>query len=236
MKTKNAKKWARVEGTEDIEVSNFGEVRSTGGFMYKPIIQKGYAKVGIIINGVRKQVQIHKLVAQAFVENPYKKTEINHKNGDKLNNCQWNLEWVTPYENQMHRRYVLGKDMDGKNNPMYGRSGINSPKFKDYIVCVDEDGNIMGRYETQTQAAIEFFNSYQRAHQISLCVRHYNGKMKVGGYYFFYEKEYQRIKQADLKPRELLGHPELIGNYYRGQSAAKPLNAEERSTTIESIG
>lgn len=237
MKKKEKKIWKLVEGTFDIEVSNFGDIRSTGGFVFKPIIQKGYARVSLVINGKRKIMQIHRLVAQAFVENPFNKPGVTHKNGDKLNNCQWNLEWSTPYESQMHRRYVLGKGMDGEDNPMYGMKGSKSPKFKDYVICVDKDGNMIGRFETQTEAALSMFGKYNRAHSISNCMRRLKGHITVGGYYWFYEKEYQRMKQADLKPRELLEHPELLEVHYRGQSAAKPqVITGERSETIESIG
>lgn len=59
-------------------------------------------------NGVKK-FYVHRLVAQAFLENPNSKEQVNHIDGDKTNNDANNLEWVTGSENQIHRFHVLGK-------------------------------------------------------------------------------------------------------------------------------
>lgn len=52
-------------------------------------------------NGDKKRCYAHRLVAIAFLTKPSKyHTEVNHKDGNKLNNYIDNLEWVTPQENQ----------------------------------------------------------------------------------------------------------------------------------------
>ena len=62
-----------------------------------------YAKVSISDStGKKKKKMVHRLVAIAFVPNLDNKPEVNHIDGDKLNNCASNLEWCTAKENQQH--------------------------------------------------------------------------------------------------------------------------------------
>lgn len=53
-------------------------------------------------NGVRKNMQVHRLVALAWIPNPENKPEVNHIDANVLNNNVSNLEWCTRTENQLH--------------------------------------------------------------------------------------------------------------------------------------
>ena len=53
-------------------------------------------------DGSKKRLYAHRLVAQAYIPNPNNKKQINHIDGNVLNNCVDNLEWVTQSENQQH--------------------------------------------------------------------------------------------------------------------------------------
>lgn len=60
--------------------------------------EKGYKVVSI--RG--KKLKVHRLVAMMYIPNPNNKPQVNHKDGNKLNNNVSNLEWVTNYENRRH--------------------------------------------------------------------------------------------------------------------------------------
>jgi small nuclear ribonucleoprotein (snRNP)-like protein len=62
----------------------------------------GYLKVGVKLNEERKDRRVHQLVAQTWIPNPNNFIEINHKNGNKLDNRVENLEWVSRSENMKH--------------------------------------------------------------------------------------------------------------------------------------
>lgn len=66
------------------------------------IDKDGYKRVLIYIDGKRKKFFVHRLVAQTFIPNPENKPQVNHKDGNKLNNHVNNLEWVTNKENINH--------------------------------------------------------------------------------------------------------------------------------------
>jgi len=73
----------------------------------------GYPQVGIYLNDVRFNRKVHRLVAEAFIPNPENKPEINHKDGNKINNDVKNLEWSTTKENIDHAiRTGLRKHID----------------------------------------------------------------------------------------------------------------------------
>lgn len=63
---------------------------------------KGYLKVWLYKNGKRKMFYIHRLVAQAFLENPEALPMVNHKDFDKTNNDVDNLEYCTARYNVIY--------------------------------------------------------------------------------------------------------------------------------------
>ena len=104
-----------IEGYEGLyQVSNYGRVLSLGNgistnsltklkkFISIGITPKGYTKVKLSKQGVKKFYSVHRLVAKAFIDNPIDKPQVNHIDCNKLNNHVSNLEWCTSLENISH--------------------------------------------------------------------------------------------------------------------------------------
>ena len=84
-------------------MSNLGNVFSVySGMQLKPFMNDRYLVVDLFAYTVRQRIAVHRMVAIAFIENPDNKEYVNHIDGNKLNNCVDNLEWVTASENSIH--------------------------------------------------------------------------------------------------------------------------------------
>ncbi len=94
--------WLNGEETK-YSISNIGIVRNDkNGKLLKTNFSKGYERLNLTHNGVHKQFFVHRLVAIAFIPNPDNKDEVNHINGIKSCNYDYNLEWIDRSENVIH--------------------------------------------------------------------------------------------------------------------------------------
>ena len=101
--------WKEIPGYNGLyQVSSWGKVRNaeTGVVITPYKNEKGYLKIVLYDHGKRKKYRINRLVAQAFVPNPYDYPQVNHKDGNKENNSYTNLEWLTNEMNQEHRKLM----------------------------------------------------------------------------------------------------------------------------------
>lgn len=81
---------------------------------------KGYLRIAIYYNDGTKVVEsVHRLVAKLFIPNPENKPQVNHIDGNKLNNHFSNLEWVTNKENQFHAVTQLPKRNHRKGTTLH---------------------------------------------------------------------------------------------------------------------
>ena len=121
----NQEIWKDVEGTLYYQVSNKGRVKRLShqkwckpNNSYSTIKEriivgsynnsKGYHRAQFVTtSGVNKTLTVHRLVAIAFIPNLDNKPQVNHKDGNKKNNCADNLEWMTNQENNEHKYLVL---------------------------------------------------------------------------------------------------------------------------------
>lgn len=93
--------WKDIEGYNGTyQISNLGNVRRYSKVSARII--RGYDYADLHYKNKRKNCSIHRLVAKAFVSNLENKPEVNHIDGNKLNNSFTNLEWVTSSENNKH--------------------------------------------------------------------------------------------------------------------------------------
>lgn len=70
--------------------------------------RRGYVRTRLNVgNSIRISRPVHRLVALAFIPNPYNKPTVNHIDGNKSNNHVSNLEWATQSEQNMHAIHVL---------------------------------------------------------------------------------------------------------------------------------
>jgi len=114
-------KWKNIFGFDGrYQISNLGRVKSlarerivgSNGARYiskekilSPVESSGYLVVRLYKDGNWKKRRIHRLVAETFLG--VSDLTVNHKNGNKKDNCVENLEWVTHQENMAHARKYL---------------------------------------------------------------------------------------------------------------------------------
>lgn len=129
--------WKSIKGYEGLyEVSNLGRVRSLdrlvkyNGFVKKDsqIIKpatscNGYLFVCLYNQTQKRILYLHKLVAENFIPNPYKRSVINHIDEIKSNNEYINLEWCTTSDNVLHS---IKTGTSYHNGMSYGRSKVNA--------------------------------------------------------------------------------------------------------------
>lgn len=108
--------WAVPPSTPTLLVSDSGRVirmassrRNRNGWQTIPELElkprsigAGYFAVTSKEQGKQRTLYVHRLVAEAFLGRPADANEVNHLNGDKANNCLWNLEWTTHSKNLQH--------------------------------------------------------------------------------------------------------------------------------------
>jgi len=99
--SKNGRVWSHrrlvVSGIKYSAVTETG-----GGFLKSRINNHGYLVIHLSHKGKQKNLYIHRLVALSYIPNPENKPQVNHIDGNPLNNKISNLEWCTPKENVHH--------------------------------------------------------------------------------------------------------------------------------------
>ena len=96
--------WKKIQDFEGYEVSDKGEIRNSEGLILQQRLSRnGYLRVNLKHKGKYKTVEIHRVVAQAFLGAIYKK-QVHHKNGDRTDNNVTNLQIVSKKEHRLLHR------------------------------------------------------------------------------------------------------------------------------------
>lgn len=101
----------------------------------------GYLCVRVRPSG--KIYKVHRLVAMTFISNPDNKPQVNHIDGNKMNNCVNNLEWCSNRENVQHAWAT------GLCRARYGKNSRHKTPVNQY----DINGNFIASYSTMREAA-----------------------------------------------------------------------------------
>lgn len=176
--------WKDVRGFEGLyKASDLGRVKSvlkevSCHIKYKRIQQEvilkpsiknnGYAGYSLYKNGKVSYMSAHRIIAISFLENEDNKKEVNHKDGNRLNNKLENLEWNTRSENVYHSFLELNRST--------GLGSIKARGFKHgasiKVNQLDMNRNIIKTWDCMNDAKRE---GYGIGNIFSCC----NGKRKT---------------------------------------------------------
>lgn len=168
-------------------VSNLGRVRSNERIVYctpnnrraynryvpsqicKQHLVQGYLKVHLCMpDGTKKMINVHRLVAEAFIPNPQKLSCINHKSEKKIENFAWNLEWC---DHKYNNNY-------GTRNERMSKAQRNMPSKSKRVLQLDLDGNLIKEWESICELGRAGFDRKG----VSRCCRNMPSYITSGGY------------------------------------------------------
>ena len=164
--------WKEISWTKGAySASDNGNIKSNDrlgvdGRRLKEIVLKpwignhGYLTVNLLVDGRSYRCLVHRLIAEVFLGEAHNDMEIDHKDGNKLNNAVINLEWVTRKEN-LRRAKNLGLIVvsDRQKELREQISVIGREKNKKSISQFSLEGELIKKYETVLDACRE--NGYE---------------------------------------------------------------------------
>lgn len=172
--------WKDIPSYEGLyQASNYGNIkrlhkdyRCKPYKILKPQKSGNYYTVTLSKNGISVQYTVHYLIAKTFILNVENKSQINHKDGNKLNNNVDNLEWCTQSENTIHA-YNTGLM---ENVIKSTKSRLSKP-----VSQFTKDGNFIKSYKSVADAS-----NITGIHYSSIC-RSCKTHLLAGGYKWKYK-------------------------------------------------
>ena len=162
----NTELWRVVEGFGGVfEISNYGRLKRVINSKNMPdnnllkgeITIHGYRQYHMKVSGVSRKMKAHRLVALAFIDNPHGYKQVNHIDGNKLNNEVSNLEWCDARHNNLHAlRTGLRKIDMNQVKEMHRTMAIKQSKVvRQYSL----DGSFIGEFASLKDAGAKFGNA-----------------------------------------------------------------------------
>jgi len=160
----NPEIWVPIKDNLAYFISNRGRVKTYDDFYPKITFDRSAGYYRVYLN--RKKYYLHRLLAQAFIPNPEGKPEVDHIDGDPLNNCLSNLRWCTRAENNRN----VGKRITNTS----GYTGVSfhkaSGKWQAYIY-VNGKNKHLGLFHTKEEAAAVYEEAAKELHGEFFCNR-----------------------------------------------------------------
>ena len=111
--------WKTCSGFNNYEVSTTGLIRNATTKRLLSGVTRKYIEVCLCQDNKQVTQYLHILIARTFIPNPYNLPQVNHKDGNKLNNNIENLEWCTCKDNIAHA----------------WKTGLSKPCYKSRNAC-----------------------------------------------------------------------------------------------------
>lgn len=152
--------WKVINDFPNYEISNFGNIRNKTKLLKIVPNKQGYNIVVLCNGGIRKTINVHRLVAAAFVPNPENKPCVDHIDGDRANNHADNLRWVTAKENcnnpitksRLHKK--IGVYMTGRLGGLHQRA----KEIAMYSACGDLIKTFLSEKDAQRETGLNDSN------------------------------------------------------------------------------
>lgn len=135
----------------------------------------GYNYVGLVKNKIQKKYFIHRLMALTYLSNSLNKSDVNHKDGNKLNNTISNLEWCTKSENMLHSYNIL------KQKPIWLNKKGSLHNLSKKVIQLDKNNNILKIFGGVREASREL--NLNNGHISSVCL---GNRKSCGGFKWEY--------------------------------------------------
>ena len=158
--------WIKIPLFEKYMVSNKGRIKYDNKRLYNgTIISNGYVYFNLSMKNKKKQILVHRVVAQNFLSNIKNLPCVNHKDGNKSNNRVENLEWISYSDNLKHAidNKLNNSSLDNKISVTRINPDTNETKIYNSIKDTSIDGfNIS---QVQKCVSTKTKNGYEKTHR-----------------------------------------------------------------------